>query len=348
MTIRKIADNDDIARPIYPDREENSNSNLCENCYSELNDDEKFCGNCGHDLDKCPVCNSSEDYDRSANTCLNCGHHPWNSVYSQPMVETKSVPMSPGPAIIKEHVPEPSFTEIHKHLKEHEHPGIENYPMYVDDADYPEYYAHHDYHVYHDNDPQDCDYNIPLYIYDESPEHFHQKNNYGDHGLTLNELFNRQEHPNMRLPADAMSYQTKLKHYQDEHGYLAIEGENLTDYDRLHEDYHKDSNQNLIQLELEWLRAHDFPRANCAAPHMHYQVIGETPEKQSREKQNVDDLIQSVDDISNWREQRRQQSIERRSSRENILSFARKFWNPKQDITLEEYADKLFNEIEPQ
>lgn len=226
-------------------------------------------------------------------------YHPRPGSYTQPGLFTeKSVNI--GPNVVQDYIPEPMNNEdLFKHLKEHSHPGLDIKPNSVD----PDL-EHYEYH-YDNNENPDL-------------EHTHELNTgYGPHGVDVEDLLGHQEHPNMRLPIEAMSPETKRKHYIEEHGY-PVDTKSPKYWDVEHRSYHSQTLlDNPGKSEREWdvdrsgyAPAYD-PMwditAHVAKPHEHWAVQKEEdPEVTKARDEKIENLLSDVEDLNKWQEQRRQ------------------------------------------
>jgi len=208
-------------------------------------------------------------------------------------------------------------------------------------------WSHDSYHGANENNPH--------------LEHYHDYWNLGfSHGVNTENLIGGQEHPNMRLPIEIMPNISKIKHYTHEHGYLPVENnQNITPeqmeiLDKMHNDYHSDRSDMFrdqknpdqsiefdnTRSEKEWLH-HELgtnPSSEVAFPHEHWNV--EKPEKTKAQDDKIEDLLNWADEQNEWYEKHKNKQRDFRAHKENIYSVAKKPWDPKEDITLEEYIQK--------
>jgi len=228
-----------------------------------------------------------------------------------------------GKNTIMENLIYPEYqNDLHKHLEQYHHPGIENNSVANSVANDEFYKIRNMHDICHRNNNYD----------NNNLEHDH---NYypatiNNNAVTLEELIGGQPHPNMRLPLDSMSDDSKKKHLIEEHWYKQPIG---NDEYAKHELYHKNPSQ------FEW----SFHGNDIAFPHEHWQTINPGTEKED----NIEDILKEFDkQHTEFQNRRNNGGIERNSYREDIVVFAKSFWNAKDDITIEEYTDQFFKNIE--
>ena len=120
----------------------------------------------------------------------------------------------------------------------------------------------------------------------------------------IEDLIGGQPHPNMRLPMEAISDQSKINHYTHEHGYLPennndnLTPENMKILNKMHEDYHKSANPEDEWNNFAWQRGPSGggggPSNEIALPHEHWDTIEGDP----KDIDKNEDLLSSMDAVS--------------------------------------------------
>ena len=317
----------------------------CINCGTIYDEEQEDCPNCSDPYIHCPHCNQLS-FDKSFDQCdecyyphLQCQHgerHTGDCSVPNENLEPEDGYTSPGlfqfkdtgsgtNAIVENLIYPQHKDDLDKHLEQYHHPGIEDYPVF-DDSFHKMNIIHNTYH-YNNNDNND------------NLEHDHDYYPNTNNAVTLEELIGGQPHPNMRLPLDSMSDDSKKKHLIEEHNYKQPIG---NDEYIQHELYHKNPSQLQIELELG-LHNHNRSELGIGFPHEHWQTINPGTEKED----NIEDILKEFDrQHTEFQNRRNNGGIERNSHKEDIIVFAKSFWNAKDDITIEEYADHFFKNIE--
>jgi hypothetical protein len=310
----------------------------CENCYhpddhKEIHDGncDYLCSNCNsytNDYGDCPFCDDpDEDLDQ-------------HGFVAPGLFSIKDDGSNNHPAVIQHQVDNPTTKEdVGKHLKEHYHPGLSE--IYESPSELSKLINEnmHDQYQFDSDD---------FFNEDTHPDltHYHNHMPYGAGGVSVEDLIGGQPHPNMHLPMEAISDQSKINHYTHEHGYLPennndnITPENMKTLDKMHEDYHKSADPEDEWSNAAWKKG---PARGIALPHEHWDTIEGDPKNLDKNEE----LLSSMNEQNEWfKNKKNRGGIERNSNIENIITFAKRFWNPKDDITLEEHSDKFFDDIE--